>query len=152
MSDRRPSRLTRPETLTALGLILLSAGFLIPTFGMRPISALLPATMLVALIVLSVVLLIRDQRKAAADEPAAPMAESPRRVVGAFALIVLYAVSTEVVGFYPATIVTVPLVAWIFGFRNPLGLALATVIVVGSIWLVFDLAMNERFPTGILWK
>ena len=152
MSDRRTSRLTRPETLTALGLILISAGLLIPTIGMRPISALLPASMLVALIVLSIVLLIRDQRKAASGEPAAPMTESPHRVAGAFALVVLYAVATDVVGFYPATVVTVPLVAWLFGFRNPLGLLLATVIVVGSIWLIFDLAMNERFPTGIIWE
>lgn len=152
MSDRSPNRLLRPETLTAIGIALAAAGFLVPTFDLRPISALLPAAMLIGLIVLSAALLVRDQRKAAAGDAADPMTKSPLRVAGAFLLIVAYALATDFVGFYPATVVTIPLVAWAFGYRSPVGLALATVIVVGAIWLIFDFAMSQDFPAGRLWE
>ena len=152
MSERHPNRLLRPETLTAIGIVIVAAGFLIPTFDLRPISALLPAAMLVGLIVLAGLLLLRDQRRASNGETAEPIAKAPGRVAGAFALIVAYAVATDLVGFYPSTVVAVPLVAWTFGFRNAAGLALATAIVVGAIWLIFDFGMSQDFPAGRLWR
>ena len=79
------------------------------------------------------------------------MTKSPKRVFGAFALIVAYALATDFIGFYVSTVVAVPLTAFLFGFRNPLGLALATVIVVGAIWLIFDFGMSQDFPAGRLW-
>ncbi|APX24900.1 MAG: tripartite tricarboxylate transporter TctB family protein [Rhodobacteraceae bacterium] len=145
------NRLSRPETLTALGIIVVAAGFLVPATALRPISALLPVAMLVGLIILSAILLMMDQRKAAAGTPAQPMTKSPARVVGAFALIVAYALATDFIGFYVSTVVAVPLTAFLFGFRNPLGLALATAIVVGTIWLIFDFGMSQDFPAGRLW-
>lgn len=152
MSDHRPSRLVRSETLTALGIILLSLAFLVPTTGLRPISALLPAAMLAGLILLSAILLIRDQRRASAGSKTATLTQAPRRVIGAFALIAGYAVATDLAGFYPATAVAIPLVAWLFGYRSPAGLALATAIVVGSAWAIFDLGMSQDFPAGRLWQ
>lgn len=151
MSEPRKSRLLRPETLTALGIIAVAAAFLAPTFDLRAISALLPAAMLLGLIGLSAVLLISDQRKAAAGEDSQPMTQSPGRVAGAFALVMLYAVSTDLIGFYASTALAIPLVAWIFGFRNPAGLALATAIVVGAVFLIFDFGMSQDFPAGRLW-
>ncbi|MCA0919258.1 tripartite tricarboxylate transporter TctB family protein [Pseudooceanicola nanhaiensis] len=152
MTEARRNRLLRPETLTAIGLIVAATGFLIPTFDLRPISALLPAAMLIGLIVLSALLLVSDQRKAAAGEVAKPVSTAPGRVIGAFALIVGYAVATDLLGFYPSTIVIIPLVSAIFGYRSPLGLVIATAIVVGSIWLIFDFGMSQDFPAGRLWQ
>ncbi|WP_300586225.1 tripartite tricarboxylate transporter TctB family protein [Marivita sp.] len=151
MPQSRKSRLTRPETLTAFGILLVSAGFLIPTFELRAISALLPAAMLIGLIVLSVLLLVYDQRKAANGEESQPMTQSPRRVIGAFLLIVTYALATDFIGFYVSTVTTIPLVAWLFGYRSPVGLAIATVIVVGIIWAIFDFGMSQEFPAGRFW-
>ncbi|WP_180902625.1 tripartite tricarboxylate transporter TctB family protein [Martelella soudanensis] len=152
MPDDRKSRLLRPETLTAIGIIIAAAAFLFPTADLRPISALLPAAMLVGLIVLSILLLIGDQRHAAQGEAAETIAKSWRRVIGAFCLILAYALGCDFVGFYPSTIVVIPLVAWVFGFRNWLGLLAATVIVVGAIWLIFDFGMSQGFPVGRLWQ
>ncbi|WP_010142378.1 tripartite tricarboxylate transporter TctB family protein [Oceanicola sp. S124] len=152
MPASKNHRLARPETLTAIGIILVAAGFLIPTFDMRAISALLPATMLIGLILLSLLLLLSDQRKAGAGEEAKPMTGSPKRVIGAFLLIVAYALATDFIGFYVSTAATIPLVAWIFGYRNPLGLLIATVIVTGTIWAIFDFGMSQDFPTGRFWE
>ena len=151
MPESRKPRLTRPETLTAIGIIVVAAGFLIPTQDLRAISALLPAAMLIGLIVLSVALLVSDQRKASAGEDAEPMTKAPKRVIGAFLLIVAYALSCDFIGFYVSTAITIPLVAWIFGYRSPIGLLIATVIVVGTIWAIFDFGMSQDFPTGRFW-
>ena len=152
MSNSGTSRLLRREALTALGIIVLAAAFLVPTFGLRPISALLPAAMLAGLIVLSAILLVRDQRAAARGEAPQQMATAPGRVAAAFALVAAYAAATDAVGFYPSTAVAVPLVAWVFGYRSPLGLLAAAAIVVGTIWLIFDLGMSQDFPGGRLWR
>ncbi len=152
MPDSRKKRFLRPETLTAIGTIIAAAALLFPTAELRPISALLPAAMLAGLIVLSVLLLIGDQRQAARGEAPETIAKSWRRVVGAFCLILAYVLGCDFLGFYPSTIVVIPLVAWIFGFRNPLGLFAATVIVVGAIWLIFDFGMSQEFPAGRLWQ
>lgn len=151
MPESRNSRLTRPETLTALGIIVAAAGFLVPTYDLRAISALLPAAMLVGLIVLSVALLVSDQRKAGAGEVAEPVTKAPKRVIGAFLLIVAYALACDFIGFYVSTAATIPLVAWVFGYRSPVGLLIATVIVVGTIWAIFDFGMSQDFPTGRFW-
>ena len=152
MPESRKHRFQRPETLTAFGIVVVAVGFLIPTFGLRPISALLPAAMLVGLIVLSVLLLLSNQRAARAGEDAKAMTTAPGRVIGAFGLIVAYTLAADFLGFYVSTAVTIPLVAWIFGYRSPVGLLIATVIVVGTIWAIFDFAMSQDFPTGRLWE
>jgi putative tricarboxylic transport membrane protein len=152
MSKPQNNRLLRPETLTAVGIIAISAALLVPTFGMRAMSALLPAAMLIGLIGLSILLLLSDQRKAATNEEAKPMTQAPKRVAGAFLLVVAYALATDFVGFYASTVISIPLVAWVFGFRHPLGLAAATLVVVGSIWLIFDFGMSQEFPSGRLWE
>lgn len=144
-------RLLRAETLTALGIIAGAAAFLFPTTELPRLSALLPTAMLIALLVLSAILLITDQMKAAAGEDTPPVTEAPKRVIGAFILIVLYTLAVNFVGFYPSTAVSVPLVAYAFGYRNPLGLLVATLIVLAAVYLIFGFAMSKEFPTGQLW-
>lgn len=152
MSNPSKHRLVRPETLTALGIIAVAVFFLVPTAELRPISALLPAAMLIGLVGLSVVLLVSDQRKASAGEEADRVTTAPRRVIGAFLLIVGYALAVDFVGFYPSTAATIPLVAWAFGYRSPLGLTIATVLVLSAIYLIFDFGMSQDFPAGRLWQ
>ncbi|WBU53980.1 tripartite tricarboxylate transporter TctB family protein [Paracoccus sp. SCSIO 75233] len=151
MSNPDRSRLLRPETLTAIGIFVAAAVFIVPTFDLPPMAALLPAAMLVSLMILAAFLLVNDQRKAAAGEPAETMTRSPKRVALAFGLVVLYALSVDFIGFYVSTAISVPLVAYVFGFRNPVGLATATVIVLAAIYLIFSIAMSQEFPAGRLW-
>lgn len=144
-------RLLRPESLTAIGIVLVSAGLLLPTLEMRALSALLPAAMLISLILLAAWMFVSDQRSASKKEAGKAMTKSPKRVLGAFVLVVLYALSVDFVGFYTSTALSVPLVAYLFGFKNPFGLVIATIIVLSVIYLIFGFAMNQEFPTGRLW-
>ncbi|NVJ92717.1 MAG: tripartite tricarboxylate transporter TctB family protein [Methylocystaceae bacterium] len=151
MTNKNKHRMLRPETLTALGIILISGAFLAPAFELGTIAALLPAVMLIGLIALSLILLIGDQRAASAGSPPEQVTKSPKRVIGSFILIVCYVLSVDYIGFYPSTAIGIPLIAYIFGFRNLLGLVAASVIVVGAVYLIFDLGMHRDFPIGHIW-
>lgn len=151
MPESNASRMLRPETLTALVTIAAASALLFPTASLRPISALLPGAMLAALLVLSLLLLISDQRKATKGETAKPMTKSPKRVMGAFLITFAYVLSVDLIGFYLSTALFVPLVAFVFGYRRPVGLGLATVIVLAAIYLIFGYAMAQEFPIGRLW-
>ncbi len=131
---------------------MVAAALLIPAADLRPISALLPAAMLIALMGLSAVILIVDQCAASAGEEPRQVTTAPLRALGAFLLIVGYTLSTEFIGFYVSTAVAIPLVAYVFGYRSPLGLLAATVIVLGTIYLIFDFGMSQNFPVGLLWE
>jgi putative tricarboxylic transport membrane protein len=152
MQTRSLRRFLRPESLTAAATFLVSAAFLIPAIQLSPISALLPLAMLGSLMVLAVAMLIVDQRKASQGVAAERMTRAPGRVMAAFVMIVLYACAVEVIGFYPSTAVAVPLVAHAFGYRNVPRLALATLVVMAAIYLIFGFAMSEQFPAGLLWS
>ena len=151
MGKSATPRWLRAETVTAVVIFVVAAAFLVPTADLPPLSALLPATMLMGLLVLTVALLVADQRKAAAGEAAKPLTDSPRRALGAFGLIVVYALCVDLFGFYPSTAVFVPLIAFLFGYRSLRGLVLATVIVLAAIYLIFSFAMAQEFPVGSLW-
>lgn len=145
-------RCKRPTTLTALGTLVLAVVFVPSTLTLPSISALLPGVMLAALVVLALLLLIRDQRDAATQTSTDANRHSTSRVLIAFALIVGYALAVEWLGFYPSTAVAVPLTAFVFGYRQKLGLLLATLVVTAGIYLIFSLAMGQEFPSGLLWS
>ena len=145
-------RCLRPATLTALGTLILVSVFVPSTLTLPAIAALLPGAMLAALAILAVLLLIQDQRGAGEGKAAEAITSTPSRVLTAFALIVGYALSVEWLGFYPSTAVSIPLTAYVFGYREPKGLLIATLVVTGGIYLIFSYAMAQEFPIGLLWS
>lgn len=146
------SRFLRAETITALGILIGAIGFLFPTSKLPALPSLLPAAMLGGLIILSILMLLSDQRKASTGVEQEPVLKAPRRVFGAFGLIVAYAISVDLIGFYPSTAISLPLVAYVFGYRSPVGLLIATAIVLTAIYLIFGVAMSQEFPSGLLWS
>lgn len=151
MTTRIGARLERPETLTAIGILVIASFFLSLTAALDPLSALLPAVMLGALIVLALLLIVIDQRKALAGIAPVKATKNPRRVVAALCLVVLYSISVDLIGFYPSTAISVPLIAYAFGYRDLRGLAISTVIVLLGIYLIFSFAMSQEFPLGRIW-
>lgn len=152
MANSLTTRLGRPDTLVACGLILVAIGFLAMALDLDMQVAMMPIAVLVGLIGLGAALLVSDQRKASAEIAPERVTQAPGRVLGAFALIVIFFVAVHFVGFYPSVAVFVPLSAWLFGYRSPVGLAVATVIVLAGIYAIFTFAMAQEFPTGIFWS
>lgn len=148
MTQRNPHRLLRAETLLGIGLFITAAWFLVPALSMTAMSALLPAAMLVALMLFALIAIVKDQRHASASLPYQRVFKAPGRVSGAFVLVTLHAVCVDLLGFYVSTAIFVPLVAWLFGYRSSRGLAIATVIVLIAVALIFSFAMSQEFPRG----
>ncbi|MCE7029621.1 tripartite tricarboxylate transporter TctB family protein [Jiella avicenniae] len=135
------------EVLFAAFLILASAALLFVATDLPAMSALLPVAMLVALIVLCAVLIVAQTIRR--DSLKTLPVEKVGRVIGGFAAIFVYAIAVDVVGFYTATLIGLPVTAWIFGFRKPIGLLAGTAIFVGAIYVIFSLGMSQRFPAEI---
>lgn len=134
------------EGIAAIVIILGASALLVEAVPMPTMSAMLPIAMLVFLIGLGAIMLVRNvivRRKGVVQER---LVRRPKRAIGAYFAIVIYTLSVSLIGFYTSTVLMVPLVGWIFGYRNLPRLMLATAIFVGSIFVIFNLAMGQEFP------
>lgn len=145
MAAKSLSPRLRAEIGFAVFIVLGCAALLAIALDLPTMSALLPVAMLICIIVLALMLgvsLITGR----VETPEQLSMERHGRIAGAFAAIFIYAIAVPLVGFYTSTIVMLPTVAWCFGLRNPRALALATTIFVGGVYLIFTVAMGQRFP------
>lgn len=126
--------------------IMLGCAALLPiAFDLPAMSALLPVAILVLMIGLGLALAITQYLRR--DKlPDRIGIDHPHAAFGTFAAIFGYALAVQFIGFYTSTIVMIPLVGWIAGYRSAKGLALATVLFVGLIYLIFTFLMSQRFP------
>ncbi|WP_413206121.1 tripartite tricarboxylate transporter TctB family protein [Rhodospirillum sp. A1_3_36] len=150
MSNHAKRRVLGADGFTALGLIAGAVLLAIKASELSTMAGLLPLAMLVMLIGLGALLVIMDARKNARGEDPSRLTETPGRALGAFALIILYCLAVDVIGFYLATLIAVPVIAWVFGYRDKFRLALGTAIFIGLLFGIFSLIMNQDFPVGIL--
>ncbi|WP_291419225.1 tripartite tricarboxylate transporter TctB family protein [Actinophytocola sp.] len=110
-------------------------------------EATYPIVLAVAVLVIGAVNLVRDllTRPATEDGPAAV----PRLL--AFIVVLLAALLLlEPAGFFPTMVVLVVGSLVCFGVRNPLVIAAATALIVGSSYLVFVRLLVVPFPPGFL--
>jgi putative tricarboxylic transport membrane protein len=113
--------------------------------GFKAESALLPVTMLLSLIVLGSVLLFSDQKRKTA-ETSAPLSLSSGK---AFFVTVGFVVAVDLVGFYPTLVIGLPLIAYLFGFKNLKYLVISTALISAIIFSLFDVVMMKEFPLGV---
>lgn len=144
---RKPDNVAlRPDNIAAVICIAASASLLTLSLKMPKMSALLPTAMLVAMIVLSLALIARGLVGASHEKPRAGVFVSLHRFFWAISSVLGYVVAVDFIGFYTSSVIMIPAVAWIFGYRNPWRLALATVLFVGGTALIFQVGMNREFP------
>lgn len=138
--------------LIAVCIFIASAAFLVPALKLTGNAALLPVSMLVTLMVLSVCLGLTHLKKSRKDaEKTEPTIQSTRRVFGALLSVFLFVTCVDLLGFYLITSLFVPIAAYLFGCRNFKVLLIADVIVVAGIYLIFGMAMAKEFPIGSVW-
>ena len=132
------------EGIAAIVIMLGASALLVEAVPMPTMSAMLPIAMLVFLIGLGAIMLVRNvivRRKGVVQER---LVRRPKRAIGAYFAIVIYTLLVSLIGFYTSTVLMVPLVGWIFGYRNLPRLMLATAIFVGSIFVIFN-GQNRYF-------
>lgn len=152
MNNNNTKPLVRPMILIALCIFIASAAFLVPALELNGNASLLPVAMLIAMMVLSVILVLSDIKKARSHkEPHKPALQSPGRVFGALLSVFMFVTCVDFFGFYLTTALFVPLAAYLFGCRSIKVLLAADLIVVAGIYLIFGLAMAKDFPIGSIW-
>ena len=129
-----------------------AAALLWVSFGLHfegtPISrdpAWFPQLLLTLMLIAGAVLALRAlrSRSATSVDPVHWQALAITLLVSA-----LYLVAFVGVGFIPATLVLIPLMSWLLGFRRPVAIALVTVGMTVGLWYAFALLLNVT-PPGI---
>lgn len=64
-------------------------------------------------------------------------------------LITLYAIGLYYLGFVISSLITIPIIMWVMNEKRAKTLALATVLIIGSIYVTFDIVFNSPLPTSV---
>lgn len=146
MSAKSRSPLLGADGIAAIVIMIGASGLLIEAARMPTMSAMLPVAMLLMLIGLAAIMLVKNVIAQRRGVEQARLVRRPKRAIGAYFAIVVYTILVSLIGFYTATVLMVPIVAWTFGYRNLPRLMLGTAIFAGSVFLIFNVAMGQRFP------
>ncbi|MFC0338869.1 Tripartite tricarboxylate transporter TctB family protein [Kushneria avicenniae] len=137
-----------PDLIAGVVIVLGAGVLLTRTTDMPGMTALLPVTMLSALIILGILMIgrcaLRHRRRTTAS---IKVFDNAKRFVGIIAAIAIYVAAVALLGFYTTTAVMIPVVAWCFGYRSLKGVLLADLIFTGGIAIVFVLLMGQELPT-----
>ncbi|KFF48545.1 hypothetical protein GY26_13390 [Gammaproteobacteria bacterium MFB021] len=143
-----------PDLVAGIIIVLGAGALLSRTSDMPGMTALLPVTMLSALVVLGLLMigrcLLRRRRRGDPEATApAPLKvfDNARRFFGIVVAIAAYVAGVALLGFYTTTAVMIPVVAWCFGYRSLKGVLLADLIFTGGIAIIFVVLMGQELPT-----
>lgn len=145
MTNQTGSRILQPDNIAGVVLIAACAWLLTKVTDMPEMSALLPIAMLSTMIALSVLMILRNLIRAEAIA-VKPVFSSLSRFLLVVVCVGFYVLAVATIGFYTSTLIMLPAVAWLFGYRSIKGIALATLIFVGGIALIFLVLMNQSLP------
>jgi putative tricarboxylic transport membrane protein len=112
-----------------------------------PESATFPRLILVVTMVLSVVVVARSVFVASwREKDFQPFFVNFKNFAITVSSMGLYILAVEWIGYYTASVLYIPLAAWILGYRSKIVLVSAMVIYLGFAFLVFDQLFELQFP------
>ncbi|KPQ20504.1 MULTISPECIES: tripartite tricarboxylate transporter TctB family protein [unclassified Halomonas] len=134
-----------------VGLVVIVGASYLLTFAldMPPMSSVLPIAMLGALIVLSLLMVLRtliNIRNGRSMAHRYQVFVNKRRFFGITFAILAYSLGVSLIGFYTTTAMMIPAVAWCFGYRHIKRLLLADLIFTGGLAIIFVLLMGQDLP------
>ena len=139
---------SRIEALAAAVLIAAASGLLLKSTQFPAASGIFPIMVLVALLIATLIWLVRSLlagQKGADGEPGAP-ASNRRQLYGAAALTAVYGVGVSLSSFFIPTIIYIPAMAFVLGNRNlPVTIASGTGFVV-IVYVVFVWLFERPIP------
>jgi len=132
-------------------VLITSLIFLIDTFSYYSIAAIVPRLYLVILIILSSIMIISLIRKNKGLVDFKNLNSPNKRVVLVLAVTAAYTFAISIVGFYLSTFLMMPISAMLLGGKKKYQIIMATVGVIGFIYLMFNVILDIRLPAGMLW-
>ena len=105
-----------------------------------------------AMAVFGILIIIRSFREKYRHKDFGPYVINVGRFLFCVIATALYFFASTEIGFLLATMIFVPLLAWLSGYRSIKPLAIGSLVYMTAIYLVFDLAFNRPLPEGIIEK
>ena len=141
-----------PETIAGI-LVIIACSYLLGMVSDMPrASALLPAIVLWIGILLSAVMIVSEIKKTLSGREKKPFFVDVSRFAIAAFFSCIYVPAVHFVGFYTSTLVFIPLVGWIFGYRNKKVTCLVTLTFMAGLYLIFSFVMGKDLPAELLFS
>ncbi len=133
----------RTEAIAGLVLLAFTAFAWNAATGIRGAAAMFPRAIIVVIGVFSLIYLVRSLVKGRKSEPI-----FKRWHIFAVVLVgsVIYVQMVVAVGYVTSSLLFIPIMSWIIGFRRPIYIAVATTTYVASVHLLFDVVFNRPMP------
>lgn len=135
------------EVIAGLVLVAFSVFAWREASGIRPAAAMFPSLIIMALGFFSVVYLVRSVLAGGATPPV--FARGWVFVV-VMALTLLYVNAVVRIGYVTSTLVFIPLLAWVIGFRRPVYIAVTTLVYLACVYVLFELLFGRPLPSEAL--
>ncbi len=152
MTNNIIKRLLVPEVMAGVAIIIGCFYLMSLVSDMPRASALLPYIVLWSGITLSVAMILVEVKKSFENREREPFfVDKQRFAIGAI-LSCLYVPAVGFIGFYTSTLVFIPLVGWIFGYRNKRVMAIVTAAFMAGIYFIFSFVMGKELPAELLFN
>lgn len=150
---KNETHLTKVAT-GALVLIAVSVFFLFQSIHLKGSSAYFPTFILSLIVLLSALLAVTEYIKNKKSETEqvnrSERLEQIKRVALSITLMATYIAMMKWIGFYVTTLIAIPLISYIFGYRERKKVAIGTVIYTVLLYVIFSQIMGREMPHGIL--
>jgi hypothetical protein len=138
------------DLLGALITVLFGAAVFVMSRSFDPAAALFPRAVAGIMILCGVILggraLLRGQKSIPDEVDPAALPRTGLIIL----LTILYVIGVSTIGYMTATVIFIPLTAWLLGIRQVAAIALATVIFVGLTVFLFRHVFHVPLPREIL--
>jgi hypothetical protein len=151
------SDMARRELAAACILLIVTAVFGWLTIGLpdralpnTPGPAFFPGLITLSLAALSIALLVRSLRAAGQEQAtlAVPLTSRSWAALGAF---IVYLIAMPMLGFLTASVPFFAVMAWLYGERRLIVVALTAVVVPVALSLIFRSGFQILLPRGLWW-
>ena len=132
------------ETITGLLLVALAAFAMFEASKMSGGARFFPMLVSGALGIFSLIYLVRSVLAARPSPPTIPNA-------GKFFIVligsIIYINAIVAVGYITSTVVFIPLIAWLIGFRRPVFIIVTTLVYIVSVYVLFEVLFGRALPS-----
>ncbi len=137
------------EAMAGVVLVAFSAFALAQTLGISGGAQIFP---LIAVATLGIASVIYLARSLLAPKETEPLVTRPGIFAIVLGLTLVYMNLSVAIGYITATIVYIPTVAWLIGFRRPVYLAVATAIYLVVVYVLFEVLFGRALPPELLFE
>jgi len=134
------------DSIAALPVLAMVGAAWVEMSQVAEAAAMFPRMILIALAILAAIMFVQGMRRAAPDTP---FVSNARNLALALGLTLIYIIAVEPVGYFLATLVFLPALAYAIGARGWI-VPVVTLGFTTTVWLVFVLVFSRRLPSGTL--